>query len=353
MGKTTTLWAIAHRVNKDPELFNHWQPVVFDEESRRVGDLADLWLEAIRQWEYAVQDHSDRAGKLLIKAGPDIEDRALQTLMELIQHNKKRALLLIHNLNDMLDSIHDIEQLHRLRAILMNESRIMVIGTATRYFDEVTSIDRPFYDFFRCFDLRPLSLEEMRECLSSLVKARNDEAVEHILQERAGSIQALHLLTGGNPRLIKTFYRLLRDGLRGDIRADLERLLDEFTPYFKAIIDALPSQQQRIFNAVALEWDPVEVSTIVTATRLPSNQVSAQLRALKKMGLITEKSRSSKKKNLPLIGSFLQHSLSDETRTRYSQPPGLVCCPRAHRLPGSGSQKFAGASRSRSSRIWL
>ena len=42
MGKTTTLWAIAHRVARDPKLARAWQPVVFDEESRRVGDLADF-----------------------------------------------------------------------------------------------------------------------------------------------------------------------------------------------------------------------------------------------------------------------------------------------------------------------
>src|SRR5207244_2300696 len=39
MGKTTTLWAVAYTVKADPELSRQWLPVVFDEESRRVGDL--------------------------------------------------------------------------------------------------------------------------------------------------------------------------------------------------------------------------------------------------------------------------------------------------------------------------
>ena len=76
MGKTTTLWAVAHSVNSDPELSRQWQPVVFDEESRRVGDLADFWLEAIRQWEHATRDSANRAGHLLDTAGPDIEEKA-------------------------------------------------------------------------------------------------------------------------------------------------------------------------------------------------------------------------------------------------------------------------------------
>jgi tetratricopeptide (TPR) repeat protein len=180
----------------------------------------------------------------------------------------------------------------------------MVIGTATRYFDQITDLDQPFYDFFRVFDLRPLTLEEMKTSLLALAEARDDKSIPKTLEERAGTIQGLYILTGGNPRLIKTFYRLLTEGLRGDIRTDLERLLDEFTPYFKAVVDALPVQQQRIFDAVALAWDPVEVAAVGRATRLPSNQISAQLRALGKAGLISEAASHPKRKTYLLADRF-------------------------------------------------
>lgn len=304
MGKTTTLWAVAHSVGRDAELSHQWQPVVFDEESRRVGDLADFWLEAIRQWEHATNDGTNRSDRLLDLAQSDIEALAQRTFLELVEGSGKKALLLIDNLNNVLSSIRDAEALHRLRAFLMREYRVVVIGAATEYFAEITSIDRPFYEFFRCFELPPLSLEEMRECLVSLADSRGDQSVRQTLEQRQGTVQALHLLTGGNPRLIKTFYRLLRDGLRTDIRADLEKLLDEFTPYFKAVFDALPVQQQRILDAVALAWDPVEVARIATATRLPSNQVSAQLRALLRLGLISEASGSPKRKKYLLTDRF-------------------------------------------------
>jgi hypothetical protein len=262
MGKTTMLWVIAHSINRDPEFSRQWLPVVFDEESRRVGDLADFWLEAIRQWEHATGDSTDRASQLLDKTGPDIEDRARSVFLELVDRSGRRALLLIDNMNDLLASIHDPAPLHRLRAFLMGDSRVMIVGSTTRHFEEITDIDQPFYDFFRVFELHPLSLEETEACLLALAKSRGDDKVPRTLEKRAGTMKGLHLLTGGNPRLIKTFYRLLAEGLRSDIRADLERLLDEFTPYFKAIVDALPVQQQRIFDAVALAWDPVEVGAV-------------------------------------------------------------------------------------------
>jgi tetratricopeptide (TPR) repeat protein len=303
-GKTTTLWAIAHSLSRDADLARQWQPVVFDEESRRVGDLADFWLEAIRQWEHATQNSGSRAQRLLEEAPANIEEHAQRIFMELVVQSGKRALLLIDNFNDLLGSIRDPEPLHRLRAFLMKESRVMIIGAATRYFDEISSVDQPFNDFFRCFELRPLSLEEMRDCLLNLAQRRGDDEVKHTLERRQGTVRALHLLTGGNPRLIKTFYRLLQEGLRGDIRGDLEELLDEFTPYFKAIVDALPGQQQRILDAVALAWDPVEVAAIATATRLPSNQVSAQLRSLTKNGLVSEATGRPKRKTYLLADRF-------------------------------------------------
>lgn len=304
MGKTTTLWAIAHRVNRDPTLAAAWLPIVFDEESRRVGDLADFWLEAIRQWEHATQSAGDLTAPLLDHPGDDIEDRARQTFLNAIAPSGRRILLLIDNLNDVLASIRDPEPLHRLRAFLMDESRVMLVGGATRYFPEITDLDQPFYDFFRVFELKPLSLEEMKACLLTLAKNRGDSAVETTIRESAGTLRALHLLTGGNPRLIKTFYRLLAEGLRGDIRSDLERLLDEFTPYFKSIVDALPTQQQRIFDAVALHWDPVDVATLARTTRVASNQVSAQLRMLVKAGHIAEAAGQPKKKTYLLADRF-------------------------------------------------
>ncbi len=304
MGKTTTLWAVAHKISRDYELARQWQPVVFDEESRRVGDLADFWLEAIRQWEFATKATTDLTGPLLAQNPPDIEERAHCLFTDLVARSGKRVVLLIDNLNDLLASIRDAEPLHRLRAALMQDSGIMLIGGATSHFEHVTSVDQPFYDFFRIFELKPLTLEEMRECLQTLAKSRKDPEVETALAKRSGSIHALHILTGGNPRLIKTFYRLLREGLHTDIRADLEKLLDEFTPYFKSIVDALSGQQQRILDAVALAWNPVEVATLATATRLPSNQVSAQIRALMKLGILREAAGHPKKKTYLLTDRF-------------------------------------------------
>ena len=303
-GKTTTLWAVAHSIARDPELARTWQPVVFDEESRRVGDLADFWLEAIRQWEFATHSDAGQAERLLNEQHDDLETLARQTFLNAVDRSCKRALLCIDNLNDIFASIHDPEPLHRLRAFLMEDDRVMFLGAATQLFDAVTGLDQPFFDFFRRIELSPLSLQEMRAALQAMADQRGDSHVHETIEKRPGTIRTLHVLTGGNPRLIKTFYRLLAEGLCGDVRQDLEQLIDEFTPYFKAILDALPVQQQRVVDAVALAWEPVEVATIARATRLPSNQVSAQLRNLTRSGLVVEAAGTPKRKTYLLADRF-------------------------------------------------
>lgn len=305
MGKTTLLWAVAHSINlKERELAEQWRPVVFDEESRRIGDLADFWLECIRQWESATGSHGDTADKLLDQPPERIEAAARDSFLSLVDASGKRALLLVDNVNEVFGNVNDQEALHRLRAFLMEDDRVMLLGACVELSDDVTSVEKPFFDFFRVFELQPLGFPEMRECLLVLADARGDKDARTVIENREGGLRAIHLLTGGNPRLVKTFYRMLKDGLHRDIRVDLEKLLDEFTPYFKAIVDALSSQQQRIFDAVALAWNPVEVAHVARQTRLASNKVSAQLRSMIKSGHIAEVSSQPKRKSYMLADRF-------------------------------------------------
>jgi Flp pilus assembly protein TadD/energy-coupling factor transporter ATP-binding protein EcfA2 len=334
MGKTTLLCAVSGSIvtaqNSQPnvDLKQQWQPVIFDEESRRIGDLADFWLECIRQWESARDSspiESRRIDALLALPESEIEDQARKEFLKLVDASGKRALLLIDNINDIFSAIHHNEPLMRLRSFLMADSRVMIIGAATQWFSDVTHVDKPFFEFFREFELAALNFEEMKDCLRGIAEARGDQAVLDALERRPGSIKSLHILTGGNPRLIRTFYRMLNEGMNGELRQQLERLIDDYTPYLKAIIDALPRQQQRVLDAIALEWNPCDVATVARVTRIPSNQVSAQIRAMTKLGLVNEVEAigTQKKKAYMLTDRFsnihylMRHGRSGQRRMHW------------------------------------
>lgn len=306
MGKTTTLLAVAYRINLDRELSCRWLPVIFEEESPRIADLADFWMEAIRKLEIATRSGTNLTAPLLLANSPEVEKEAFELFSDLVAKSGRRVILFIDNIDDVLVAIRDTAQMRRLRSALEGDSGIVLVGAATSYFEQITSVEQPFYGFFQTFELKALTLDETNECLVTLARNSRDASVEHVLAERGGSIQAMHLLTGGIPRLIKPLYNVLRQGLHADIRSSLKKLLDEFTPYYKSIFDALPRQQRVILDAVARNWNPSEVSMLATTTRLPANQVSAQLRALLKLGIIREAAANPTKKSYLLADRFSQ-----------------------------------------------
>lgn len=322
MGKTTLLTAIHHSVIADASLNADWIPVQFYEEQYGIGDLADFWLEAIRHLETALHRPPRIANNLLDSTHDDLAETAQAAFLQLLADTSKRALLLIDNLNDIFNDIDDGHALHRLRALWMTDPRIMVIGAAPSYFEKITSQDQAFYDFFRNFSLERLTQEEMQSFLRRIAEHLNDTAVIQLLEHAPERVAALRILTGGNPRLVKLGYRVLRDGLDGDIRQDLERLLDESTPFFKHRIDSLAKEARRAFDAIARRWDPISVDDIRRELRKPSNYVSAQIKRLIDDGFVEEVG-GDKKKRYQVSERFynvyylMRHSREGRSRLRW------------------------------------
>jgi len=103
-----------------------------------------------------------------------------------------------------------------------------------------------------------------------------------------GRFKALYVLTGGTPRTRALLHTVLALEHSDRIERDLESLLDQLTPYYKARFDDLPPQSQVIVDKVALHWYPITAAACQAATHLDVNTVSAQLSRLVKSGLLTK-----------------------------------------------------------------
>ncbi len=323
MGKTTLLCAIMHRVNGDETLKAAWLPLLFQEEQYGIGDLADFWLETIRHLESALGRPALAAEQLLDENPEDMAGRAQERFFQLLAETGQRALLLIDNLNDIFQAIDDGQALHTLRALWMTDPRCMVIGAAPSYFESITEVDQAFHDFFRTFTLDRLSQDELESFLRGYARMLGDASVIRVIEQAPERVAALRILTGGNPRLVKLGYRVLRDGLDGDLRQDLERLLDEATPFFKHRIDSLKAKEtRRVFDAIARRWDPITVDDIRRELRKPSNYVSAQIKRLIDEGFV-EETGGDKKKRYQVSERFynvyylMRHSREGRRRLRW------------------------------------
>ena len=299
MGKTTMGLMCLRRVEQDPALAARWQPVRFHEESYGIGDLADLWLTALRHLAHATGDNQwAKKANALVSSERDANRQAayaLAALLDFHQESGKRLLLFIENLDQVLAQIGDERQVHALRATLTQHPELMLLGSANTVFKAIRSHSYPFYEFFRLVFLHGLDADETRLLLKAAGQLAGNSSLDAMVAE-TGRLETMRRLTGGNPRLLKLACRMMVESPVGTAFDDLERLIDEQTPYFKGRIEQLPPQLRRVFHCLAEGWRPLLAKEVAAASKLSSSHASAQLRQLVEKGYAREQRLADSKR---------------------------------------------------------
>ena len=306
MGKTTIGLRFLHEILDTPALAAIWQPVAFHEESYGIGNLADFWLAGLHHLTRAVEDEqwADRADAL----ARDEENTkrlaaySLAALMDFCQTSRKRLILFVENLDTVFKQLGDERQIHELRASLIERPEILLMGSANTVFEAIHSHGEPLYEFFRLFLLKGLGPEETQRILAALADCEGRPEVMETLGREHGRLETIRRLTGGNPRLLVLACRMLIDSPLGSAFEDLERLIDEQTPYFKARIEELPVQARKVFHCLAKSWKPLPAREVADAAKLSSSHASAQLRQLAEKGYAREVALPSVKRTLYEVG---------------------------------------------------
>ena len=292
MGKTTLGLRFLHALGDVPDLAACWQPVAFYEESYEIGDLADFWLAALRHLTRATNDlrWADRADALSRDEGDTerLAAYALSALMDFSRENGKRLILFVENLDAILGQLRDEREIHALRATLIERPDILLLGSANAVFEAIRSHGEPFYEFFRLFILEGLGREDAHRILAALAGGEGRPEVPETMKRERGRLETIRRLTGGNPRLLALACRMLIESPLGSAFEDLERLIDEQTPYFKARIEELPVQARKVFHCLAEGWKPMLAKEVAGAAKLSSSHASAQLRQLVEKGYARE-----------------------------------------------------------------
>ena len=292
MGKTTLGLRFLQEISDRPDLASKWQPVPFPEESYDITDLANFWIAALRHLSCATNDSRWNTEAQALRQDETDNQRqaeyALAALLDCCQDIGKRLILFVENLDLVFEQLRDEREVHALRAALMAHPAIMVVGSANAVFDAIRSHGQPFYEFFRLIRLQGLSQEECSQLLEALVEAEGTANLAGNMDQERGRLETIRHLTGGNPRLLVLACRMLIESPLGSAFEDLERLIDEQTPYFKANIEALPVQARGVFHCLAEAWAPMLTQEVSAAAKLSSSHASAQLRQLKEKGYVHE-----------------------------------------------------------------
>ncbi|MGE5344205.1 MAG: tetratricopeptide repeat protein [Candidatus Omnitrophota bacterium] len=290
MGKTTLVLRAVESMATDPDLNAQWYPIVFSEESYEISTPAELWLKAVfhlgkqTKSENLVETHdrlkSERDEKRLY-------ERALSCLMDFSDQQGKRLLLVIENIDMLFNDQISPDESWDIRHTLLNEPRIMVLGTATSRFDGIDNVGRAMFDLFKIHQLEPLDTQDSKILWVHIT----GEAVSE------NKIRPIHILTGGNPRLLTIISSFAVGTSFQELMKQLTYLIDEYTTYFKSNIEVFPALERKIFVILAGIWEPADAARVAHEARIDSNKASSILKRLEARGCVGVLKSEGRKKS--------------------------------------------------------
>lgn len=311
MGKTSLLRRLAIGIGRDAELATTLLPLTFREEQYNVRSLDRFWRncgESLAEW---LEQSGDADGAARLDRDMRLPvwqeaDGAAEAFRARVAETGRRPVLLVDNLDLVLDALPE-EQHWQLRRALQAADGPVLYGAATQPLRQSGDAQAAFYEFFRVDVLEPLSPEELLRCLRRLAAARGAAGtpVLAVLDREPERLRVLHTLTGGNPRILTLIYQLLERAESETVFADLEALLDQLTPLYKARVEELRSDLQRcLLDAIALHWDPITSHDLSAASNVEITTVSSQLSRLKNLGLVEEVPTSGARAGYQLVERF-------------------------------------------------
>ncbi len=255
VGKTHLLSLIEHSILDNKELKKQYEVIRFPEESNRILSFADLLLEILNILKGIDNKVSQSLYERLETELNDdiIIDEVLHHLKQWHKKSKKNILLMIENLDVLLsEQVKSKIDIHKFRSFLMDNSHIVMIGTAPTYFSALSDVKHPVYDFFDIQLLRELNEEEIISLIKTNLKWDKRDDLLNDFDNLEPKIQSMLSLTGGNPRLVMMFYELINQDKLTDIKLELHKLLDKITPFYQDRLKDLAPQERALLETIAL-----------------------------------------------------------------------------------------------------
>ena len=296
MGKTTLLKRMEVELRK-PTYRQQFIPLLFSEEQYGVKHLAQFWNNSLnalasslesedpKKYQTQISNIDKKIQELSRKTPEIISEEAYKYLMSTCRDIHRRPVLLIDNIGLVFSRLDDSKKNKQgqwaLRKILSENRAPIIVSAGTVVTDDVIDYGMPFYDFFQIQYLKKLSFEEFTELLENLGnRTQVDPDIITALRKEKPRLQTLYHFTGGNPRTAVMLFKLLVKGFSVDITDDLNALVDEITPLYKAKLEELPPQQQVIIDAIAMNWDAIPFKKLAIDASLEPNLLSSQLKRL-------------------------------------------------------------------------
>ncbi|NIR71719.1 AAA family ATPase, partial [candidate division KSB1 bacterium] len=298
-GKTNLVRLIEHRLRKSSELSKAWRTVSLSEEGYRVTTVADLLLETLRILAEDTKDSELNRSYEQVKFDSDdarVMDLSLDALRNYSKKHGCAVLLILENVNRLFERPRRQKSvLHHLRKILIEEDWLTTICTSPTYLNAVTRPEEPLFEFFQVHVLPELTPDEQFELLQKLAILENNVDFEKNLPNLRSQLRALYHFTGGNPRLTIMLFDLVANQNITDVKTELDRLLDQLTPFYQDRMKDLPDQEAKLIETMALLPEGCTPTELAKESRMQPKIVRALMTRLEKAGYIRREQRRKKR----------------------------------------------------------
>ena len=281
-GKTTLCRRVVAETRISPSLRDAWQAIFLGEESYTVTTPGEFFLECLFQLKVQVPSgHLARSHALAVEAQTEdaLVKLTLGSLEDFTKSTGKRLLLIVENLHTILnEQMQDSKSsgARNLIAIIDDSPFFGILATSVTQASDERGTALPQH--YHRIELPSLSLVECRELWESLTGIEVNEE----------KLRPLQILTGGSPRLLHILAEFTQTPSLHDLLTNLNYLIDQYTEYFKAQLDALPAIERKVFVILLDMWDPGTAKQVAKAARVTTNSASAMLARLTDRGLVTK-----------------------------------------------------------------
>ena len=291
-GKSTLLKRLQVEVETNKKLSKAYIAINTAEEQANIYKLYDLLeqiLHELEDWSIPVD-------------WPDEEDdehsytrKLFISLHKALEGTGKRVILLLDNIDRIFENLREEDTL--LREYLLNFKDIKIIGASTRLTEHFWEYNKPFYEFFRTMELKPLNSEEVKKLLLSWSEKQNLPALKAFVENRPGQLEMVRVLTDGLPRTLQFFVNILLSQGEETGYEYLRLLMDRVTPLYQERLNNLPPSQRKIVLQMAFLWESIGAKELAKATKMETRVISAQLNQLVEKG-VAEKIATNTKNHL-------------------------------------------------------
>jgi tetratricopeptide (TPR) repeat protein/DNA-binding MarR family transcriptional regulator len=292
IGKTHFLTLIENAIKTNENLQKRYTVIRFPEENNRILSFADILL-GITEILGEVTDDSDWRQRYLstseIEKDEDIIDTIVPKLRYYQKQTGKTLLILLENIAALFtEQIKQEQDIHRFRTFLMDTPCSTLVGTSPVYFPGLYDNKSPLYDFFDIQVLEDLTEEQTLEMIQRNLEWEGCTALLKEFDSLTPKIRTIHIMTGGNPRLIMMLYELVAHDNLLDVKIQFQKLLDQISPFYQDRMKDLAPQERALLETLALNRsEPRTPANIAKHLRKSPQQTSSLLRRMTNAGYLT------------------------------------------------------------------